>query len=68
MALYLKLIIVAIVLVVLVMGVFGLKLLSDKSGKFDVNADPEKYKKMEKDGIYNVYKEQNTKQKDNKDS
>ena len=68
MSLFLKLGLVAIVLVIIVMGVFGLKMLYDKGASFNVDSDPEKYKKMKKDGIYNVYKEQNTKQKDNKDS
>ena len=48
MALYLKLLLVAIVLVALVMGVYGLKLLYDKSSTFNVDSDPEKYKKIKK--------------------
>ena len=68
MSLYLKLILVAIILVALVMGVFGLKLLYDKSSTFTVDSDPDKYKKMKEDGIYSVYKEENRKEEDNKDS
>ena len=59
MALYLKLIVVAIVLVVFVMGVYGLKLLYDKGSTYNVDADPEKYKKMKEEGIYSAYKEEN---------
>jgi hypothetical protein len=67
MALYLKLILVAIVLVALVMGVYGLKLLYDKGSAFNVDSDPEKYKKMKEDGIYSVYKEEN-KREDKKEN
>ncbi len=59
MALYLKLIVLVIVLVAIVMGVFGLKLLYDKGAKFNVDSDPDKYKKIKKDGMYSVYSEQN---------
>mgnify|MGYP000742330435 CR=1 FL=1 len=59
MSFFLKILVVAIVLVALVMGVFGLKLLSDKGAKFDVDADPEKYKKSREKGIYSAYKEEN---------
>ena len=61
MALYLKLIILVIVLVAIVMGVFGLKLLYDRGARFNVESDPDKYKKIKKDGIYSVYSEQNKK-------
>lgn len=59
MSFFLKILVVAIVLVALVMGVFGLKLLSDKGAKFDVDADPEKYKKAKEKGIYSAYREEN---------
>jgi len=59
MSFFLKMLVVAIVLVALVMGVFGLKLLSDKGAKFDVDADPEKYKKAKENGIYDAYREKN---------
>jgi hypothetical protein len=59
MALYLKLIVLVIVLVAIVMGVFGLKLLYDKGAKFNVDSDPDKYKKIKKDGMYSAYSEQN---------
>jgi len=62
MSLFVKLIVVAIVLVAIVMGVFGLKILSDKGARFNVDADPEKYKKMKEDGIYSVYQEENKKE------
>lgn len=62
MSLFVKMIVIAIVLVAIVMGVFGLKVLSDKGARFNVDADPEKYKKMKNDGIYNVYKEENKKE------
>jgi len=68
MSLFLKLGLVAIVLVVIVMGVFGLKLLYDKGSGFNVDSDPEKYKKVKKDGIYSVYKEENKQSDQNKDS
>mgnify|MGYP000435655951 CR=1 FL=1 len=61
MALYLKLIILAIVLVAVVMGVFGLKFFHDRGEQFNVDTDPDKYKKIKKDGIYSVYSEQNKK-------
>ena len=63
MALYLKLLLVAIVLVVIVMGVFGLKMFHDRGARFNVESDPEKYKKIKKDGIYSVYSEQNKEQR-----
>jgi hypothetical protein len=50
------------------MGVFGLKLLSDKSSKFNVETDNEKYKKMKEEGIYSVYKKENEQSDDKKDS
>jgi hypothetical protein len=50
------------------MGVFGLKLLYDKGSTFNVDSNPDKYKKMKEDGIYSVYKEENSKEEDNKDS
>ncbi|MGM0530418.1 MAG: hypothetical protein ACQER7_03630 [Bacteroidota bacterium] len=59
MALYLKLIILVIILVAIVMGVFGLKLLYDKGARFNVESDPDKYKKIKKDGIYSAYSKQN---------
>ena len=62
MALYLKLIILVIVLVAIVMGVFGLKLLYDRGARFNVESNPDKYKKINKDGIYSVYSEQNKKE------
>jgi len=61
MELYLKLIVVAIVLVVIVMGVFGLKFFHDRGARFNVESDPDKYKKIKKDGIYSVYSEQDKK-------
>ncbi len=64
MSLYLKLILVAIILVALIMGVYGLKLLYDKGSTFNVDSDPEKYKKMKEDGIYSVYKEKNKKKEE----
>jgi hypothetical protein len=64
MALYLKLLLVAIILVIIVMGVYGLKFLYDKGASFNVNADPEKYKKMKQDGIYSVYKEENKREQE----
>ena len=67
MDLYLNLIILAIILVVIVMGVFGLKFLYDRGARFNVDSDPEKYKKMKKDGIYSVYSEQNKKSGSRKD-
>ncbi|MFO8235696.1 MAG: hypothetical protein R6U04_09865 [Bacteroidales bacterium] len=57
MALYLKLLLMAIVLVAIVMGVYGLKFLYDKGASFNVNSDPEKYKKIKNEGMYSVYKE-----------
>ena len=63
MELYLKLIVLAIVLVVIVMGVFGLKFFHDRGARFNVESDPEKYKKIKKDGIYSVYSEQNKEQR-----
>lgn len=66
MALYLKLIVVAIVLVIIIMGVYGLKVLYDKgasgSSAFNVESDPEKYKKIKEKGIYSVYSDQNKKE------
>ncbi|MBS3770393.1 MAG: hypothetical protein V5A47_05760 [Bacteroidales bacterium] len=59
MALYLKLIVLVIVLVAIVMGVFGLKLLYDKGAKFNVDSDPDKYEKIKKDGMYSAYSKQN---------
>ncbi len=64
MSFFLKILVVAIVLVALIMGVFGLKLLSDKGAKFDVDADPEKYKKAKENGIYDVYREENKRKDD----
>ena len=61
MELYLKLIVMAIVLVVIVMGVFGLKFFHDRGARFNVESDPDKYKKIKEDGIYSVYSEQNKK-------
>ena len=68
MALYLKLILVAIVLVAIVMGVYGLKILYDKGSTFNVDSDPEKYKKMKKDGIYSVYKEESKREEDKEEN
>ncbi len=64
MALYLKLILLVIVLVAIVMGVFGLKMLYDKGARFNVESDPDKYKKIKKDGIYSVYSGQNKREQD----
>ncbi|MCF8335183.1 MAG: hypothetical protein K9H65_01145 [Bacteroidales bacterium] len=64
MALYLKLIILVVILVAIVMGVFGLKLLYDRGARFNVESDPDKYKKIKKDGIYKAYSEQNKEDQD----
>lgn len=68
MSLYLKLILLAIVLVVIVMGVFGLKLFYDKGARYNVESDPEKYKKIKKDGIYSVYSKEPAKGSDEKEN
>lgn len=62
MALYLKLVLMAIILVVIVMGVYGLKMFHDRGARFNVESDPEKYKKIKKDGIYSVYSKENRKE------
>ena len=67
MALYLKLIILVIVLVAIVMGVFGLKLLYDRGARFNVESDPDKYKKIKKDGIYSIYSEQDNNKQNKKE-
>jgi protein-S-isoprenylcysteine O-methyltransferase Ste14 len=67
MALYLKLLLMAIVLVVIVMGVYGLKLFHDRGARFNVESDPEKYKKIKKDGIYSVYSKENRDEEDGSD-
>jgi hypothetical protein len=49
----------AIVLVVIVMGVYGLKMFHDRGAQFNVESDPDKYKKIKRDGIYSVYSKEN---------
>lgn len=68
MALYLKLLLMAIVLVAIVMGVYGLKILYDKGASFNVNSDPEKYKKMKEEGLYSAYKDENEKNEKEKNN
>jgi len=68
MALYLKLVLMAIILVVIVMGVYGLKMFHDRGARFNVESDPEKYKKIKKDGIYSVYSKENGKEEDLKEN
>ncbi|MFP4620759.1 MAG: hypothetical protein ACLFM7_05575 [Bacteroidales bacterium] len=64
MALYLKLLLLVIIMVAIIMGVFGLKLLYDKGARFNVESDPDKYKKIKKDGIYSAYSEKNNRAQD----
>lgn len=68
MALYLKLLLMAIVLVAIVMGVYGLKVLYDKGASFNVDSDPEKYKKMKEEGLYSAYKDENEKNEKEKNN
>lgn len=63
MDLYLNLIVIAIILVAIVMGVFGLKFFHDRGSGFNVDSDPEKYRKMKQDGMYSAYSEQNNKRR-----
>lgn len=65
MELYLNLIVIAIILVAIVMGVFGLKFFHDRGSGFNVESDPEKYRKIKQDGIYSVYSDQNHKGRKN---
>ncbi|MFP4447956.1 MAG: hypothetical protein ACOCZ4_00450 [Bacteroidota bacterium] len=58
----------AIVLVAIVMGVYGLKFLYDKGASFNVNSDPEKYKKMNEKGLYSAYKDENEKNENEKNN
>ncbi|MFW5978599.1 MAG: hypothetical protein ACOCQ8_00665 [Bacteroidia bacterium] len=58
----------AIVLVAIVMGVYGLKILYDKGASFNVNSDPEKYKKMKEEGLYSAYKDENEKNEKEKNN
>jgi hypothetical protein len=67
MALYLKLVLMAIILVAIVMGVYGLKLFHDRGAKFNVESDPDKYKKIKQDGIYSVYSEENREEEDGRE-
>lgn len=68
MALYLKLLLMAIVLVAIVMGVYGLKLLYDKGASFNVNSDPDKYKKIKNEGLYSAYKDESGKTEKSKNN
>ncbi|MEE4196420.1 MAG: hypothetical protein V2I54_02140 [Bacteroidales bacterium] len=57
--LYLKLLLFAVFVTALVMAVVAIKRKQNRNADFTLETDPEKYKKIKEEGIYNAYKQEN---------
>ena len=59
--LYLKLLLFAVAITAVIMVIYAIKRKQRNNSDFSVETDPEKYKKMKEEGIYNAYKRENEK-------
>jgi len=59
--LYLKLLLFAIAITAIIMVIYAIKRKQNDNTDFRIETDPEKYKKMKEEGIYNAYKQENEK-------
>ncbi|MFO7827035.1 MAG: hypothetical protein R6V23_00320 [Bacteroidales bacterium] len=59
--LYLKLLLFAVAITAIIMVIYAIKRKQKNNTDFSVETDPEKYKKMKEEGIYNAYKQENEK-------
>jgi hypothetical protein len=59
--LYLKLLLFAVAITAIIMVIYATKRKQNDQTDFRIETDPEKYKKMKEEGIYNAYKQENEK-------
>ncbi|MDK2978627.1 MAG: hypothetical protein PWP52_1341 [Bacteroidales bacterium] len=59
--LYVKLLLFAIAITAIIMVIYAIKRKQNDNTDFRIETDPEKYKKMKEEGIYNAYKQENEK-------
>lgn len=59
--LYLKLLLFAVAITAIIMVIYAIKGKQKDKTDFNIETDPEKYKKIKEEGIYNAYKQENEK-------
>ena len=59
--LYLRLLLFAVAITAIIMVIYAIKRKQKDKTDFNIETNPEKYKKMKKEGIYNAYKQENEK-------
>lgn len=59
--LYLKLLLFAVAITAIIMVIYAIKRKQNDKTDFRIETDPEKYKKIKEEGIYNAYKQENEK-------
>ncbi|MFO7843210.1 MAG: hypothetical protein R6V16_05310 [Bacteroidales bacterium] len=59
--LYLKLLLFAVAITAIIMVIYAIKRKQKDKTDFNIETDPEKYKKIKEEGIYNAYKQENEK-------
>ncbi|MDY6800448.1 MAG: hypothetical protein SVU94_04405 [Bacteroidota bacterium] len=59
--LYLKLLLFAVAITAIIMVIYAIKGKQKDNTDFRIETNPEKYKKIKDEGIYNAYKQENEK-------
>jgi len=59
--LYLKLLLFAVAITAIIMVIYAIKRKQKDKTDFNIKTNPEKYKKIKEEGIYNAYKQGNEK-------
>ncbi|HKL07599.1 MAG TPA: hypothetical protein VJ896_02420 [Bacteroidales bacterium] len=59
--LYLRLLLFAVAITAIIMVIYAIKRKQKDKTDFNIETNPEKYKKMKEEGIYNAYKQENEK-------
>ncbi len=59
--LYLRLLLFAVAVTAIIMVIYAIKRKQKDKTDFNIETNPEKYKKMKEEGIYNAYKQENEK-------
>jgi len=57
--LYVKLLLFAVAITAVIILIYAIKHKQKDKTDFRIETDPEKYKKMKEEGIYNAYKQEN---------